>query len=58
MERKAFLSPDSISICRFQAHGGLKMGVEKAPQYDIPTVKVDYVFLELDKMKLHEQLVQ
>ncbi|WP_297500044.1 L-serine kinase SerK, partial [Thermococcus sp.] len=34
------------------------MGVEKVPKYDIPTVKVDYVFIELDKMKPHEQLVQ
>ncbi len=34
------------------------MGVEKVPKYDIPTRKVDYVFIELDKMKPHEQLVQ
>ncbi len=34
------------------------MGVEKVPKYDIPTKKVDYVFIELDKMKPHEQLVQ
>ena len=38
--------------------GGLKMGVEKVPKYDIPIKKVDYVFIELDKMKPHEQLVQ
>lgn len=34
------------------------MGVEKVPKYDIPVKKVDYVFIELDKMKPHEQLVQ
>jgi len=34
------------------------MGVEKVPKYDIPTIKVDYIFIELDKMKPHEQLVQ
>ncbi|MFA4640757.1 L-serine kinase SerK [Pyrococcus kukulkanii] len=34
------------------------MGVEKVPKYDIPVKKVEYVFIELDKMKPHEQLVQ
>jgi len=34
------------------------MGVEKVPKYNVPTVKVDYVFIELKKMKPHEQLVQ
>ncbi|RLF83860.1 chromosome partitioning protein ParB, partial [Thermococci archaeon] len=30
------------------------MGVEKVPKYNIPTKKVEYVFIELDKMKPHE----
>ncbi len=34
------------------------MGVEKVPKYNIPTKKVDYVFIELDRMRPHEQLVQ
>ncbi|HIP89863.1 MAG TPA: chromosome partitioning protein ParB [Thermococcus paralvinellae] len=34
------------------------MGVEKVPKYDIPVKKVEYVFIELEKMKPHEQLVQ
>ncbi|AEH25564.1 L-serine kinase SerK [Pyrococcus yayanosii] len=34
------------------------MGVEKVPKYDIPVKKVEFVFVELDKMKPHEQLVQ
>ncbi|CAB50420.1 L-serine kinase SerK [Pyrococcus abyssi] len=34
------------------------MGVEKVPKYNIPVKKVEYVFIELDKMKPHEQLVQ
>ncbi len=34
------------------------MGVEKVPKYDIPVRKVDYVFVDIDRMKPHEQLVQ
>ncbi|BAA29619.1 DUF5603 domain-containing protein [Pyrococcus horikoshii] len=34
------------------------MGVEKVPKYNIPVKKVEYVFVDLDKMKPHEQLVQ
>ncbi|HHI00107.1 MAG TPA: chromosome partitioning protein ParB [Thermococcus litoralis] len=34
------------------------MGVEKVPKYNIPIKKVEYVFIELEKMKPHEQLVQ
>lgn len=34
------------------------MGVEKVPKYNIPIKKVEYVYIELDKMKPHEQLVQ
>jgi len=34
------------------------VGVEKVPKYNIPVKKVEYVFVDLDKMKPHEQLVQ
>jgi len=50
MERLLFDLP-SISL-------GMLMGVEKVPKYDIPVRKVEYVFIDLDRMKPHEQLVQ
>ncbi len=57
-ERESLFTPRFDTHLQVQAYGGSKMGVEKVPKYDIPTKKVDYVFIELDRMKPHEQLVQ
>ncbi len=51
MHGKAFIPSFSTVL-------GMLMGVEKVPKYDIPVKKVEYVFIDLDRMKPHEQLVQ